>query len=242
MTVSADFRAAYAAHRAAEGRRLSCGELMTLPYIRSRYWEVRARTFEAFARLVAQTGATRVLDLGAGNGWLSYRLTLAGVSCVAVDVRDDDVDGLGAAACYRGISRVVASFDDLPLDDRQFDIAVFNAALHYAFDLRDTIRETRRVVRSGGRICVLDTPFYASESDGDAMVSEKRASGEYRAELLEPPFIEYLTAERLETASALRWRRHRVTYPLWYELRPVAARLRGKRTPSRFDLWESTVP
>ena len=40
------------------------------------------------------------------------------------------------------------------------------------------------------------------------------------------------------TARA-RWRRHRVRYPLWYELRPLAARLRGRRAPSRFDLWEA---
>ena len=39
----------------------------------------------------------------------------------------------------------------------------------------------------------------------------------------------------------LAWRRHRVRYPLWYELRPLVARLRGRRAPSRFDLWEATV-
>jgi hypothetical protein len=58
------------------------------------------------------------------------------------------------------------------------------------------------------------------------------------------PFIEYLTPARLEAASkqlGLVWTRHRVRYPLWYELRPLAARLRGHRTPSRFDLWEAVV-
>ena len=56
--------------------------------------------------------------------------------------------------------------------------------------------------------------------------------------------IEYLTPARLADASAglgLAWRRHRVWYPLWYELRPLKARVSGGRRPSRFDLWEATV-
>ena len=64
-----------------------------------------------------------------------------------------------------------------------------------------------------------------------------------RAEtLLALPFIEFLTRERLAAASPLAWTRHRVRYPLWYELRPLFAALRGARRPSRFDLWVSVRP
>jgi hypothetical protein len=81
------------------------------------------------------------------------------------------------------------------------------------------------------------------------MVAEKRASaalrfGDRADALLGLPFVEYLTRDRLREASGpgLAWRRHRVIYPLRYELRPLLARLRGQRPPSRFDLWECTVP
>src|SRR6266513_1525194 len=40
----------------------------------------------------------RILDLGAGSGWLSARLNEVGHSCVAVDWLDDVEDGLGAIA------------------------------------------------------------------------------------------------------------------------------------------------
>lgn len=242
MTATASFWTAYAAHRAAEGRQLSCSEMLAMPYLPSRQWAVRARTFEAFLQLVAQDEAVRVLDLGAGNGWLSYRLTLGGFECVAVDVRDDDVDGLGASFCYRGFERVVASFDALPVGDGGFDIAVFNAALHYAIDLRTVLGEAQRVVRRGGRIVILDSPFYQSAADGEQMVAEKRTSGVYGDELLSPAFVEYLTTDRLRAASPLEWRRHRVWYPIWYEMRPLVARIRRRRRPSRFDLWECVVP
>jgi len=256
------FRVEYGAHRAAEGRAYTSEQLASLPYLECgdaglvRQWSVRARTFDAFVRLVLEPSLrrrgrpVRLVDLGAGNGWLSWRAAIAGCDTVAVDIRDDAVDGLGGGRFYTDtlrvpISRVVASFDALPLAGGRFGLAVFNASLHYALDLRAVLREARRLVGPGGRIVVLDSPFYARDSHGQAMVAEKRRDAERnfgsRAEaLLGLPFTEYLTRDRLEIASAglgLTWRRHRVRYPIWYEARPVLAWLRRRRAPSRFDLW-----
>jgi SAM-dependent methyltransferase len=262
----ARFRAEYGAHRAAEGRGAGgTAELLALPYLRTgpqaAQWRIRSRTYDAFAARILRPMARearrplRLLDLGAGNGWLCYRASLLGHHPTAMDVRDDTVDGLGAAVGYdahlpRPFERVAASFDAIPVRDGTYDAAVFNASLHYAFDLAATLREAVRVVRRGGRIVILDSPFYRRARDGEAMVAEKRR---YAAErfsrradaLTALPFIEYLTRESLAEASAafgLRWRRHRVRYPFSYEARPLLALLRRRRSPSRFDLWESTVP
>ena len=245
------FAADYAEHRAAEGRGYSGEALLSLPWLKSgpfaAQWAVRARTFEAFMTQVLRPlargrGPLTVLDLGAGNAWLSYRVALEGHHAIALDIRNDAVDGLGAAEPFLdrapGIERVVASFDAIPLDDASVDIALFNAALHYATDLRTVLAEAARVTRSGGRIVILDSPFYARERDGLAMVAEKRAQfGEHAGSLLALPFIEFLTRERLAATSDLGWQRIRVRYPLAYELRPLRAALAGKRAPSRFDLW-----
>ena len=257
------FRADYAAHRAAEGRGLGEAGLLDLPWLRTgplaRQWGVRARSFEAFLAQVADPTARaagrplRILDLGAGNGWLSYRLALRGHECIAVDIRDDHVDGLGAAEAFRArapFDCFVTSFDALPVADGFADLTVFNAALHYATDLATTLAEAARATRRGGILVILDSPFYAKDAQGAAMVAEKHAHaaerfGERAQSLLALPHIEYLTAARLRAASALlglAWRRRRVLYPLWYELRPLAARLRGTRTPSRFDIWTAQIP
>lgn len=257
------FRRDYGAHRAAEGRGHAGAELLSLPYLKdgpfARQWAVRARTFDAFVKHVVRPMARaagrplRVLDLGAGNGWLSARLSIEGHSCAAIDIRDDMVDGLGAAAGFPAAAdfeRVIASFNELPFAADGADLAVFNAALHYATDLGAVLAEAARVVRPGGRIAILDSPFYSRAEDGDAMVAEKHAAahanfGDRAESLLALPFIEYLTRARLERASAplgLGWRRRRVLYPLWYELRPLAAWLRRKRAPSRFDLWTAVAP
>jgi len=256
------FGADYAQHRAAEGRALSCEAVASLPYLRrgpfARQWAVKARSYEAFvARVLLPLARTTkvplfVLDLGAGNGWLSHRLAREGHNGIAVDIRDDSVDGLGVARALlagSGFECRVASFDCLPVADAAADLVVFNASLHYSSDLGATLREARRVVRPGGRIAILDSPFYRHDAHGAAMVAEKRASaattfGTRADTLLGLGCIEYLTRDALAAAShgpGIRWRRHRVRYPLWYEVRPLLAAFRRRRPPSRFDLWEGEV-
>jgi SAM-dependent methyltransferase len=250
------FRADYADHRAAEGRAVHGEALLSLPYLRTGpfagQWAVRARSFDAFIRHVLKPmehGDTlKVLDLGAGNGWLAHRVARRGHQAVALDIRDDEVDGLGVAAEFLRhapdlFKCVIAPFEDLPFAAGRFDITLFNASLHYAQNLTRVLAEAVRVTRPNGILVIMDSPFYDRERDGAAMVAEKLAQGSEqfgaRAErLLSHDFIEYLTLDRLAVASpGLQWRRRRVLYPLWYELRPLRAKLQGTRPPSRFDLW-----
>ena len=151
------FRRDYAEHRAAEGH--AALDARTLPYVTSgplaRQWSVRARSWEALERRVLRparrradvraAGPLRVLDLGAGNGWLAHRAAIAGAEVVALDVRADRVDGLGASPPGSAMERVVASFEAIPVTGGEFDVVVFNAALHYAEDLGAALREARRV-------------------------------------------------------------------------------------------------
>jgi SAM-dependent methyltransferase len=257
------FASEYARHRAAEGRGYNGRELLDLPYLGSGpladQWSVRSRTFEKFMALILEPTEKRlrrtlaVADLGAGNGWLSHRIAAKGHKAFAIDIRNDSVDGLGAAGPFLGrfpdlIECLVASFDAVPLRAASIDIAIFNASIHYATDLRAVLAEAGRVTRPGGRIVILDSPFYRREADGLAMVAEKKRRadelfGASAAALMALPFIEFLTHERLaREAPELSWRRHRVRYPLSYEWRPIRAALLGKRAPSRFDLWVAERP
>ena len=106
------FIAEYQAVRQAEARGASdAAYYLALPFndlngTHTAQWRIRASTFRHLQRKVLAPMAARfhrplnILDLGAGNGWLSYRLSLLGHQAVAVDLLTNTTDGLGAASHY----------------------------------------------------------------------------------------------------------------------------------------------
>jgi SAM-dependent methyltransferase len=126
-------------------------------------WRLRAFHYllirAGLALLRARTpGIPRVLDLGAGNGWMARRLA-ASFRVTALDVDGGDT-GLGSLRDGR-VGRVLADLETLPLRAASFDAVIAAATLHYAVDLDGALAEVARVLRPGGLLIVADSPFYA---------------------------------------------------------------------------------
>ena len=118
---------------------------------------------------------SKVLDLGAGNCWLSYRLAELRHQPVAVDIFRDPRDGLRAARHYPvGFPTVEADFDGLPFANASFDLVVFNASFHYSADYARTLSEARRCLRPEGRVVILDSPVYKRSEHGEQMRAERQ--------------------------------------------------------------------
>lgn len=121
-------------------------------------WRIRAFHYLLLrAGLSCLPGVNRVLDAGAGNGWLSRRLA-ARYRVTALDVDTTDA-GLGAIDDPR-VGRVCADLESLPFAAGTFDVVIVAATLHYAVDLSHTLRELARVLRSGGVLVIADSPVY----------------------------------------------------------------------------------
>lgn len=252
----APFLDAYRAVRAAEGRAsLAPAERLALPYAwppspLAGQWRIRAASFRCLARRgLAGAPPGRLVDVGAGNGWLAWRLAVAGWSVLALDLDADAGDGLGAAEPYardlaaRGLAprlvRAVAHADRLPLAAGAADVVLFNASLHYAADPAATLRAAARAVADGGRIVVVDSPIYRRRASGERMVAERRAAytARYGWPSTDLGSREYLVAGELEAALAplgFAVRHHRPWAGWRWALRPCSARLRGRREPARF--------
>ncbi|HET7034461.1 MAG TPA: HemK2/MTQ2 family protein methyltransferase [Thermomicrobiaceae bacterium] len=211
-------------------------------------WRIRARSFEALVDEVlapleeAVARPLVVLDLGAGNGWLSHRLAQRGHAVIAADLQTNAADGLGAHVHYaHHFTPVQAEFDHVPLAGAQADLVIFNGSLHYAADIERALAEARRVLRPAGRLVIMDTPFYHDPSSGQAMVREREAqfAREYGFPSNAVPMEGFLTFQRLDALGAalgLRWQRIEPDYGLGWALRPWRARLRRRREPARFVL------
>lgn len=252
------FVAEYGAVRQAEGRGDADPQYYrALPYrdLSGRFsddWRIRARSYGAFESQVVKPLAARrsrplvVIDVGAGNGWLSNRLAQAGHMVAAVDLLTNDFDGLGAHVHYDvDFTPVQAEFDRLPFLGDQADLVIFNGSLHYAVDYGVTLAEARRVLRSDGVLVVMDSPIYRDAASGAQMVREREAH--FKAEYGFPsdalPSENYLTFARLEElapALDLNWDLIRPSYGWRWRLRPLKARLLGRREPAQFVLAVGT--
>lgn len=146
-------------------------------------WRLRAQSFRRLQRTIvrpmagARGGSLRIIDAGAGNGWLSFRLARAGHRLAAVDVCTDRRDGLATLSLYAADCSVLAlqaSFDKIPLGPRQADLLIFNGSLHYSSDYLGTLRQAMPLLAPDGRIVVMDTPYYRREEDGRKMLQERR--------------------------------------------------------------------
>ena len=249
----------YESVRAAEGRGGN-GRLYYagLPYQdatgrHSFQWHIRSRSFCYFEREILRSLERKrqrplvVFDLGAGNGWLSYRLTLRGHFCVAVDLLVNEFDGLAAATHFapllpHPITCFRAEVDRLPFADEQSDCVIFNASLHYSENYARTLAEALRCLRVGGTLAIVDSPWYQNEESGAAMVAERRGDFTRRFGFPSDALAsqEYLTDARLaalETELGIQWTVHRPWYGLRWAARPLMAKLRGKREPSSFRIY-----
>ena len=257
------FLTEYQLIRAGEGRGSDDPDFyLALPYRdltgrNNRQWAIRARTFRFLARrilpeLQRRTGPRlRLLDLGAGNAWMSYRLALRGHFPVAVDLSVNHRDGLGAATHYLAelptlFPRFQAELDHLPFADGQFDGVIFNASFHYSENYARTLAEAVRCVRRGGMLVIADSATYRSEDHGQRMLQERRAAfvKQYGFPSDGLKSLEYLTPERLAAMAQpldLSWDSHNPKYGVLWAMRPWLARILGRREPSQFRVYTATV-
>jgi len=232
---------------------------LSLPYRdrtkrHSAQWAIRARTYKYIERKIlraSQGAPLAVLDLGAGNGWLSYRLATLGHRPIAVDLQTNAFDGLGAAVNYRralpmAFPRFQAELDRLPFEAGQFDCAIFNASFHYSENYDATLSEAIRCLRPGGTLLIADTPSYEREESGRQMAKERRLLFQETFGFASDSLAscEYVTKERLlalEVRYRLEWRTHKVWYGFRWACRPLVAKYKGRREPAQFRIYTARV-
>jgi SAM-dependent methyltransferase len=211
-------------------------------------WKIRARSFNVLVKNVLTRiqdpleRSLKILDLGAGNGWLSNRLAAQGDRVIAVDLLVNEQDGLGAWKFYENtFTPVQAEFNHLPVMDNFADIVIFNASFHYSENYTQTLGEALRVLSPEGRLVILDSPVYRQKTSGEKMVAEREAQfkskyGFASDHLQSENYLTYTRLEELAKGLNIRWKYITPFYGLRWMLRPLASMLLRRREPAKFHL------
>ncbi|RCK71081.1 class I SAM-dependent methyltransferase [Desertihabitans brevis] len=122
-------------------------------YARDRFEAVGGRPAQPYGRS---------LEIGAGTGFFTLNLMLAGLveSGVVTDISEGMVEVALDHAAQLGLDVTgrVADAERLPFDDASFDLVVGHAVIHHLPDLRTAFAEMHRVLKPGGRLVVCGEP------------------------------------------------------------------------------------
>jgi ubiquinone/menaquinone biosynthesis C-methylase UbiE len=104
----------------------------------------------------------RSLEIGAGTGFFTLNLKLAGIldegtvtdiSPGMVSVAKRNAEGLGFL-----LDGQAADAEELPYDDNTFDLVIGHAVIHHIPDVDKAFREMFRVLKPGGRVVICGEP------------------------------------------------------------------------------------
>jgi len=211
-------------------------------------WAIRARSFNVLVKNVLTRlqnpleRSLRILDLGAGNGWLSNRLSGQDDRVIAVDLSVNEQDGLGAWKYYEhSFTPVQAEFNHLPIMDHFADAVIFNASFHYSEDYVRTLKEALRVVTREGLVIIMDSPVYRRAASGEEMVEEretqfKKKYGFASDNLQSENYLTYMRLKELGQELILKWKFITPFYGLRWMFRPLISTLLRRREPAKFHL------
>jgi ubiquinone/menaquinone biosynthesis C-methylase UbiE len=103
------------------------------------------------------TGDQDVLEIGVGLGTDHVQFARAGARLTGIDLTEKGVELVRRRLMLEGLSSDLRTADaeQLPFPDQSFDVVYSWGVLHHTPDTPRAVREAIRVLRPGGRICVM---------------------------------------------------------------------------------------
>lgn len=120
------------------------------------------------------TGREKVLDIGSGAGHTALAFAPFVKQCIGLDLTEDMVrvaTDLARDRRAENVSFRQGNAEQLPFQDASFDIVTCRFAAHHFADVRQVMREVKRVLKTKGIFLLVD--HYAPEDEVlDAFINE----------------------------------------------------------------------
>ena len=100
-----------------------------------------------------------LVDLGAGDGYLSRAMASAVSSVIAVDISEAMLKELSKKAKKQGINNIqtiLGDGSDIPLSDESANVVCANMFLHHIEEPITAVKEMYRILKPGGRVFLAD--------------------------------------------------------------------------------------
>ncbi len=107
-----------------------------------------------------------ILDVGTGPGSISILLAGMGHHVTAVDLSEQMLGHARKNAENNGVTVDfrIGDAENLPFDDNTFDAVVNRWVLWTITDPKTALQEWHRVLKPGGRVCIIDGNWYTKKS------------------------------------------------------------------------------
>jgi ArsR family transcriptional regulator len=137
---------------------------------------VPGRSWKGLAETLLQLLPPMVIaDLGAGEGTFSQLLAQRAKHVIAVDNSPKMVEFGARLAVENGIRNLEYRHGDLespPIEDSTVDLAFFSQSLHHALHPERAVEAACRILKSGGRIVLLDLKKHGFEQARELYADE----------------------------------------------------------------------
>lgn len=111
----------------------------------------------------------KVLDLGAGTGFVSREIAKFAEEVYALDISDlmiKKIDVLNKKKNFKNIIPVKGDAHNLNFEDNFFDTVITRLTFHHLKDVKKTLREIKRVLKNFAELIIVD--IITSEKDEEA--------------------------------------------------------------------------
>jgi ArsR family transcriptional regulator len=128
-----------------------------------------------------------IADLGTGDGSFSLLLAQNATKVIAVDSSAKMIEFARDQAHRHHVKNVdyrLGDMEELPIDDKSVDLVFFSQSLHHALHPQHAIAEAARILRTGGRIAILDLAKHRFEEAREMYADEWLGFSEAELELM----------------------------------------------------------